>query len=118
MVENEKIDVFVTHFGLAPSEQENIVKVLKDELLKKEHRCILMGDFNETPDSRHIKELGEILDNVQPSFITEQFYTFASYKPERKIDYIMVEKGIRIENFGAIDSLASDHRPYFVDTEL
>lgn len=118
LVENEKIDVFVTHFGLAPSEKESIMKVLRKELSEREYRCILMGDFNERPDSEYIKELSSILNNAEPTVITEDFYTYASYEPDRKIDYVMVEKSMKIEKFGAIDSLASDHRPYFAQVEI
>jgi len=118
LAENEEIDVFVTHFGLAPAEKENMMQVLKNELASRKNRCILMGDFNCTPDDSRMRELGSILDNIEPAEITPDFYTYASYDPDRKIDYIMVEKGIKIERCGAIDSLASDHRPYFAEAEI
>lgn len=118
LVNDQKLDVFVTHFGLAPSEKENMMKTLKNALEKKENRCVLMGDFNCTPDDVYMKELACILNNAEADVITPDDYTFASYKPDRKIDYIMVEKDIKIEKCGTIDSMASDHRPYFAEIEI
>ena len=118
LVKDKKLDVFVTHFGLAPSEQENMMKTLKDALKQKENRCVLMGDFNCTPDDAHINELARIVNNAEAGTITPDDYTFASYKPDRKIDYIMVEKDIQVEKYGTIDSTASDHRPYFAEVEI
>ena len=118
LINDEKLDVFVTHFGLAPSEKENMMKTLKDALAQKENRCVLMGDFNCTPDDAYMKELSSILNNAEADVITPDDYTFASYKPDRKIDYIMVEKDIQVEKYGTIDSMVSDHRPYFIEVEI
>lgn len=118
VIGDKKIDVFVTHFGLEMSEQQNMMAVLKSELSKKENRCILMGDFNCIPTDDHIKELSTMLKNAQPDEITPELYTYASYEPNRKIDYIMVEKDISVINVGAIDTLESDHRPYFAEIEI
>ncbi len=114
----EKIDVFVTHFGLTESEKESVLCVLQEELSKRKNRCVLMGDFNCKTESKYIAKLSSILQNVQPEYIDESFCTFASYKPTNKIDYIMVEKDIKVLGCGAIDSKASDHRPYFADIDL
>ena len=118
MVDDEKLDVFVTHFGLAPAEQENMMELLKKLLSEKENKCILMGDFNCIPESKNIKELETFLKNIQPDEITPDFYTYASYEPDRKIDYIMVEKGSVTKKVGAVDSLASDHRAYFAEIKI
>lgn len=115
---DEKLDIFVTHFGLEESEKRNIMSVLKSELSKKEHRCIIMGDFNCVPTDEHIKELGTILKNAEPEDVAPEFYTFASYEPNRKIDYIMVEKDIEVIQTCAIDVQASDHRPYYAEVEI
>lgn len=115
---DEKLDVFVTHFGLEESEKKNIMSVLKSELSKKEHRCIVMGDFNSVPTDEHIKELETILKNAQPEDITPELYTFASYEPTMKIDYIMTEKNVDVIKAGSIDVCASDHRPYYAELEL
>lgn len=118
LVNDEKIDVFVTHFGLADVEKKNMMDTLTTELSKSENRKILMGDFNCTPDDEYMKTLGNILNNIEPEKVTEDFYTYASYKPDRKIDYIMVDKSFKVGEFGVINSKASDYRPYFAEIEM
>ena len=41
--------VLVTHFGLCIDEQENAVKTILENI--RDEKCILMGDFNVTPDN-------------------------------------------------------------------
>ncbi|MBR2885741.1 MAG: endonuclease/exonuclease/phosphatase family protein [Clostridia bacterium] len=118
LVDDEKLDVFVTHFGLADVEKKNMMDTLTAEFSKSENRKILMGDFNCTPDDEYMKELSDILKNIEPEKVTEDFYTYASYKPDRKIDYIMVDKSFKVGKFGVINSKASDHRPYFAEIEI
>lgn len=117
LINGEEIDVFVAHFGLAPSEQKNVLSVLKCELKKSQNRCILMGDLNSIPGSDTIAQLEELLNNVQPENVSEDYYTWRLKDP-RKLDYIMVSESIKATDMGTIDSDASDHKPYWADLEL
>ncbi|MCK9508466.1 MAG: endonuclease/exonuclease/phosphatase family protein [Pigmentiphaga sp.] len=70
---------------------------------------ILAGDLNATPDSKEIKKGFDTWFNA-----TDTAYTFASYKPEIKIDYIL---GYPHEHFSLIQTAVdttctlSDHFP-------
>lgn len=73
---------------------------------------LLMGDFNDGPDSRTLRVFEDV---VRPSTKpADSTYTFPSRTPVREIDYIFASRhpdwsfrGIRV----ADDTLTSDHRP-------
>jgi endonuclease/exonuclease/phosphatase family metal-dependent hydrolase len=73
---------------------------------------LLLGDFNDGPDSRTLTTFDDL---VRPSTKpTDSTFTFPSRTPVREIDYIFASRhpdwtfrSIRV----ASDSMASDHRP-------
>lgn len=73
---------------------------------------ILLGDFNDKPDSRTVKLLGEgAIEARKPQ---DDHFTFASDKPEIEIDFIFAfpQSNWLFENVRVIDEpLVSDHRP-------
>lgn len=102
------ITFIVSHFGLNPSEQKNAVKKVLKNLDNK--KCILMGDFNMTPDNLLIKEIkNNMIDNA--NMLREELKTFPSDKPNIKIDYIFTSKDIDVLNFEIPELIVSDHRP-------
>lgn len=113
--EGKKIDVLVSHFGLVDSERKNAVKLVKSLINKAENPCVLMGDFNCTPDSVHIKNLEQIIKNTSEG---EVIFTYSSVEPDRQIDYIFASEAFKVNSHGALDETASDHKPYFANLEL
>lgn len=108
--------VLVTHFGLSPEEQINSVKVLGELITDK--RCILMGDFNVTPDSDIIIPIREKMKDTADSFSTPDLLSFPSDKPHCKIDYIFVSHDIKVDFADIPDVVASDHRPHIAHISL
>ena len=100
--------VLVTHFGLSHEEQEEAVKVLLPHIAKE--KCILMGDFNVTPDSDILIPIKERMVDCA-SVSSEENLTFSSDKPYMKIDYIFVTPDVEIVDFSTIKTVASDHFP-------
>ena len=103
------ITVLVTHFGLNPDEQENAVKTILENL--ENEKCILMGDFNITPDHTLLKPIKEKMKDTADVF-QETFYSFPSDKPCKKIDYIFVSNDIEVIAADIPAIIASDHRPH------
>lgn len=109
------VTVLVTHFGLNPDEQENAVKAVLDNI--KDEKCILMGDFNVTPDNpvldpirKRMKDTSEIFCHNTP--------TWPSDEPNMKIDYIFVSKDIEVVRAEIPEVIASDHRPHIADIRI
>ncbi len=99
----EEYTVIVTHMGLNKDERESAVKAILE--IAPEEKCIIMGDFNCTPEKEEISPLfGKyICPDVND-------FTFPSDNPDKKIDYIFVSKDIITENKGTSEHIVSDHR--------
>lgn len=102
--------VIVTHMGLNFDERENAVKAILQ--LAPEEKCIIMGDFNCTPDA---KELKPLFDKYICSDVND--FTFPADKPRIKIDYIFVSKDIKIKNRGTSENVVSDHLAQWIEIE-
>lgn len=103
------ITVLISHFGLNPDEQENAVKTVVEHLEKE--KCILMGDFNVTPNSPILAPVRErMVDTSQ--FFNEQKLSFPSDAPNIKIDYIFVSPDVEVLSADIPAIIASDHRPH------
>ena len=109
------VTVLITHFGLNPDEQENAVKTVLDNLEK--NRCVLMGDFNVTPESELLDPIREKLTDTAKYF-SEPKQSFPSDKPDRKIDYIFVSSDIEVKSADIPAIVASDHRPHVAEIDL
>ena len=103
------LNVLVTHFGLNPDEQENAVKtVLRNVSAEK---CVLMGDFNVTPESELLDPIRKAMKDSADMF-DRPLLSFPSDNPDRRIDYIFVSKDTEIVSADIPEVVVSDHRPY------
>ena len=103
------ITVLVVHFGLNRDEQENAVKVVLKNL--EEEKCILMGDFNVTPENDVLNPIRAFMKDTADTF-NRPLLSFPSDNPDRKIDYIFVTQDIDVLNADIPEIVASDHRPH------
>lgn len=104
------LTIIVTHMGLNTDERENAVKTILG--IAPEERCIIMGDFNCTPDAPELSDLfGKFICSDKDAF------TFPSDKPQKKIDYIFVSKDIKIKSFGTSENVVSDHLYHYIEIE-
>lgn len=104
--------VIVTHFGLNPDEQENAVKTILEHI--KNEKCILMGDFNVTPDNPLLEPIKAKMIDTSIGFF-ENKATFPSDKPKIKIDYIFVSPDVEVVFADIPEIIASDHRPHIAE---
>ena len=103
------ITVLVIHFGLNTDEQKNAVDTVLKNIEKE--KCILMGDFNVTPEHDILKPIRECMKDVANCF-DKPLFSFPSDKPEKKIDYIFVSPDIEVIQADIPEIVASDHRPH------
>ncbi len=108
------ITALVTHMGLNPDELQNAVFAVTKTLTDK--KCILMGDFNATPDNQMLAPIIERMIDTACA-IPSSAYTFPSDAPERKIDYIFVSKDFKVCAAEIPPIVASDHRPHVAVVE-
>lgn len=106
--------VLVTHFGLNPDEQINAVKAVSDAI--ESENCILMGDFNVTPENEVLNPIYAKLRDTSCTF-EEDYLSFPSDEPVKRIDYMLVSSDINIISARIPDKVVSDHRPYICEFE-
>ena len=101
--------VLCLHMGLNPQEQENALQTVLSHL--EAEKCVLMGDFNVTPDHPVIAALNErMVDTAQ--YFDAPHLTFPSDAPDRKIDYIFTSRDLTVTAAGVPQRIVSDHLPH------
>ena len=109
------LNVLVTHFGLNPDEQINAVNTVCENL--SDSRCVLMGDFNVTPDNCVLLPIKERMCDTAQYFGCDKF-SFPSDKPKIKIDYMFTSKDISVLCADIPEIILSDHRPYVAEIDV
>ncbi|MCL6518061.1 endonuclease/exonuclease/phosphatase family protein [Alicyclobacillus sp.] len=69
---------------------------------------ILLGDLNAEPDAPELRPLWSRFVRPHPD---PSLRTFPADSPERRIDFVLVSAGLRVERAWTLPSTASDHRP-------
>ena len=109
------LTVLITHFGLNPDEHKNAVDTVLS--LIPNEKCILMGDFNVTPDDPILAPIRTKMRDTADVFDGEKL-SFPSDDPDRKIDYIFVTPDIEVVSADIPAIVASDHRPHVAQIRL
>ena len=104
--------VCVIHFGLDIDEQKNAAETVLSCL--EEEKCVLMGDFNVTPDSPILLPIRERMRDTAELFPAPRL-SFPSDAPDRKIDYIFASRDLRILSADIPAIVAADHRPHVAE---
>ena len=99
----------------SPREQENAVATVVKHLEKE--KCVLMGDFNVTPDDHVLTPIRERMEDAADAF-DRPLWSFPSDRPDRKIDYIFVTPDVEIITADIPPVVASDHRPHTAEIRL
>lgn len=114
-LEEPALTVLITHFGLNPDEQENAVKTVLDNLT--ETKCVLMGDLNVQPDDKLLDPIRARMSDTVTA-IEGSIFTFPSFAPDRKIDYIFTSRDIKTRKSFVPDGVLSDHLPYVAEIDI
>lgn len=108
------INVFVTHIGLATTEQKNGIDKLMS--LINNEKVVIVGDFNMEEDNGNIKRLSNIVDNTSYLFDDIKL-SFPSINSKIKIDYIFT-KNLKVKEAKILNEVGSDHLPVIAKIEL
>ena len=108
------VNVLVTHMGLNPDEQENAVRTVIEHV--EPEKCILMGDFNMTPDNEILSPIFELMTDTAEKHCNDKL-SFPSDVPNRKIDYIFTSRDVNVISADIPEIIASDHRPHIADVK-
>ncbi len=114
----QEVTVFVSHFGGHPREQELAVETFSKEIKEITTPILLMGDFNTTPDSGRLDPIYQTMDEA---FAKENPFTFPSFHPVRKIDYIFAKNlrnSIHFPVRKVIPKVISDHYPLYAEVSF
>lgn len=85
------------------------------ELANAYEHVVLMGDLNCQPQSQEMKML---LNHSNFSLPIGDAETFPSWRPTRKLDYILVTPSLEIKNVQVLNHVVSDHLPVALDILL
>ncbi len=111
------IACIVCHMGLAKSEARNAVEILCGLIDETTLPLVVMGDFNNTPDSDILRPLFERLHDTAALFPAANKRTYPSFAPDIKIDYLLY-RGLICTHAAVIDKVVSDHFPIVADFEF
>lgn len=116
-VDDRDVMLVVCHMGLAKTEAANAVRVICDIVDSTDLPCIVMGDFNHTKGSGILDPLFERLSDSDCLSENEGTFTFPSYSPREKIDYILY-RGLTCKKAEVIEKIVSDHYPIVAELEI
>lgn len=94
------------------------VKLIKAHAAKCETPYLIAGDFNDTPVSYAVNNMGSGLHNSFRKKGSGFGITYNGDFPNFQIDYILASKEFEIKNYLIIDKKLSDHYPVRTDVEL
>lgn len=109
------ITVLITHMGLNKDEQENAVETVMAHITDK--KCVLMGDFNMTPNDATLSPIFSAMRDTAECFDSEKL-SFPSDNPTMKIDYILVSRDVKVISADVPSIVASDHRPHVAEIHI
>jgi endonuclease/exonuclease/phosphatase family metal-dependent hydrolase len=136
-VNGRDVHVFDTHFSLSsPARMSNALEIsrfIKDE--SEDSPAVLMGDLNAEPNADAIRflhgafsyagETGDFFDCWTAAHPNDEGFTYASFEPVRRIDYVFARNlpasGIKAEIIGTESRngvYPSDHLAIVVDLPL
>ncbi len=111
------LTVFVTHFGLNPSEADNAASAVAQALSDTNNPKVLLGDFNLLPESPILDRIRIVMADAADAFDSSK-YSYPSDNPQRNLDYIFVSDDIEVIEADIPAVVASDHRPHTALIEI
>ncbi|MBU2136642.1 MAG: endonuclease/exonuclease/phosphatase family protein, partial [Alphaproteobacteria bacterium] len=126
-LDGRQLQVFNTHLGLVPREQQNQAAALAGPGWlghpDRQGPTILLGDFNVTSASQVYRTLSDQLRPARRHTAKKSpSATFPSVFPVLRIDHVFVSEEVRVlDVFAPYDPMtrvASDHLPLVMDFEL
>jgi len=99
------VGVFVTHLDFRPEPAVRATQVREMLAIMKGPRQVLLGDFNAEPGAPELEPLWEhLVDAGGPA-------TFPTGSPTKRLDFVVVNRGLRVVDVRVPGTGASDHLP-------
>lgn len=109
--ETDKYVFLVVHLVLNRRVRSLQIKELIELVNSLKKKVVLMGDFNCEPSSIEMRYL---LEQTKLK-ISNDFPTFPQWEPNKKLDYILVDKSVEIISSEVLQLPYSDHLPILVE---
>lgn len=113
VVELERCVIACTQLDFDEEQRLASVPVIEAEALRWNKPFVMAGDWNDTPDSKTVKEMKKVF-----GINTGKQNTYPANHPEKCVDYIASRGSRPVVSvyWGVVcDTLASSHRPYVSD---
>lgn len=115
-VRGTPLRVFVIHVGLSGAERTRAIDTLCALLDASPRPCLVLGDFNMTPDDPALAPLlACVADTAGSSGLP---LTFPADQPREKIDYIFSSPSLQSGDTWTVQTTASDHLPLLATVEV
>lgn len=112
--EHSHLIVVLIHLALGKKARGIQLDYIAD-LVKSNEHIVVMGDMNCQPDSY---ELLSLLEQTGLGAPVGGLNTYPSWKPNRKLDHILVSPSLTVENVKVLPFTYSDHLPISMDVVL
>lgn len=106
--------LILAHLALGKRARMTQLRYIADIANQHEH-VVLMGDLNCQPHSKEIRTLIHTTNLCPP---LTQDYTFPSWQPRKKLDYILISPGLKVHSAHVLTHAVSDHLPLAVEISL
>lgn len=112
-IQEQSLKVFSTHLSLHPSSHRKQTDYLLQKITEEKEPTVVLGDWNRRPRSKIWKRITSHLHDAWERKHEALGYTFPSYHPILRLDYIFVSKNISIVDTEVVKIMpyASDHLP-------
>src|SRR3989338_5241896 len=116
----KKVSLLLAHLSLSQSEREKQTDELINIVNSIKNPVILMGDFNTFNGVDEIKKLMKKTHLKDKAKLDKYSLgmTQPSWHPSRRLDYVLVSKGIKVKKYQVLDFPFSDHLPLYVEFDV
>ncbi|GAB6158395.1 hypothetical protein JCM39194_15950 [Desulfotomaculum varum] len=110
------VSFFCTHLGLNEQERLQQAEEILRIVTRTNRPVILVGDFNDRPDSPVYNLITSVLQDAAGS--GEGAATYPAGQPTERIDYVFISPAWQVLASFPMQANASDHLPLAVDLQL